>query len=100
MHIHQTDRVQDMKDALEECEGAIRKYIGYVRANEAGTLSYNSWQEKDDPTRFVHFIVFEDEDTRDYHANSSAIRHFTEVLYPRLVDPVTFTQSDEFASNL
>jgi len=35
-----------------------------VKLREPGTLRYESWQEQDDPTRFVHFFVFRDAEGR------------------------------------
>jgi quinol monooxygenase YgiN len=81
---------------LSECEAAIRKFVEYVRANEPKTLLYISLQERDDPTRFLHYFIFEDEAARDRHSNSKAVDHFTGALYPNLVEPVEFTEYKQF----
>ena len=96
MAIYQTARFQVKKEALSECEAVIRKFVEYVRANESKTLLYISLQEKEDPTRFLHYFIFEDEDARDHHTNSNAVNHFTSFLYPNLVEPVTFTEYTQF----
>jgi quinol monooxygenase YgiN len=96
MAIYQTARFQVKKEALSECEAAIRKFVEYVRANEPRTLLYISLQEKDDPTRFLHYFIFEDEAARDRHSNSKAVDHFTSGLYPNLVEPVEFTEYKQF----
>lgn len=98
MAIYQTARFQVKKEALAECEAAIHKFVEYVRANESKTLSYVSLQEKDDPTRFLHHFVFEDEEARERHTNSIGVNHFTSILYPNLVAPVEFTEYKQFAS--
>jgi quinol monooxygenase YgiN len=98
MAIYQTARFQVKKEALSDCEAAIRKFMEYVRANEPKTLLYVSLQQSDDPTRFLHYFVFEDEAARDRHSKSKATVHFTGVLYPNLVEPVEFTEYTQFAS--
>jgi quinol monooxygenase YgiN len=98
MKIYQTARFQVRQEALSECEAAIRKFVEFVRANEPKTLLYVSLQEMNDPTRFLHYFIFEDEAARDRHANSKATEHFISVLYPNLVEPVQFTEYTEFAS--
>lgn len=98
MAIYQTARFQVKEEALSECEATIRKFVEYVRANEAKTLLYVSLHERDDPTRFLHYFIFEDEAARDHHSNSNAVNHFTSVLYPNLVEPVQFTEYTQFTS--
>ena len=56
--IRQLAHYQVRPEALERCLAAIREFVAYVRANEAGTLRYDVWQEKNDPTRFVHIFTF------------------------------------------
>ncbi|MEW6404321.1 MAG: antibiotic biosynthesis monooxygenase family protein [Chloroflexota bacterium] len=97
MAIHQTARFQVKKEALSECEAAIRKFVEYVRANEPKTLMYISLQQNNDPTRFLHYFIFEDEAARDRHANSLGTEHFTSVLYPNLLEPVEFTEYTQFS---
>ena len=98
MAIYQTARFQVKKEALSECEAVIRKFVEYVRANEPKTLLYVSLQERNDPTRFLHYFIFEDEAARDRHSNSIGVNHFTGALYPNLVEPVQFTEYNQFAS--
>ena len=61
-------------------------------ANEPGTKLYLSLQDQADPTRFLHVMIFEDEVAEDLHANSEAVKRFTDVLYPETVDGVTFNR--------
>jgi len=92
MTVHQTARFQVQEKYLDECIDAIEEFVAYVRENEAGTLLYSSLQQMDDPTQFVHYFIFKDEAARDVHANSQAVKRFTDILYPRLVAPVGFTE--------
>jgi len=43
---------------VEKVKRAIEEFVPYVQANEPGTRMYLAWQQKDDPTRFVHFFIF------------------------------------------
>jgi quinol monooxygenase YgiN len=98
MTIHQTARFQVQEKHLAECIAAIEEFVAYVGANETGTLLYTSLQHQDDPTQFVHYFIFQDEAARNLHANSEAVKHFTDILYPRLVEPVEFSEYTLLAS--
>jgi quinol monooxygenase YgiN len=98
MPIYQTARFKVRPEARARCEQAIREFIAYIRANEPGTLRYTSLQERDDPTSFMHFFVFEDEAARERHASSEGVRRFTAVLYPETLAPVDFTEYTVVAS--
>jgi len=47
---------------------------------------YVAWQEKKDPTRFLHLFIFEDETAQARHGESAAVRQFESVYSPELVD--------------
>ena len=98
MTIHQTAYFVVRDDTLEICEKSIREFIEYVRDTEPDTVIYTSLQEKENPNHFLHYFIFRDENARDRHANSDAVKHFTSVLYPNLVAPVEFTEYKVFAS--
>jgi quinol monooxygenase YgiN len=98
MKIYQTAQFQVKEDQLGECKVAISEFVAYVRANEASTLLYESLQQRDDSTQFIHYFIFRDETARDIHANSDAAQRFTDILYPRLIAPVKFTEFTLFAS--
>jgi quinol monooxygenase YgiN len=74
--------------------------VQYVRANEPGTRLYAAWQEDDDPTRFVHLFIFEDETAQAAHGDSSAVKRFEAIYSPELVGgPVVFTDFGLVADN-
>lgn len=98
MTIHQTAYFVVRDDALAICEQAIREFIDYVRENEPDTLMYTSFREKEFHNHFLHYFIFRDETARDLHANSEAVKHFTEILYPHLVANVEFTEYTIFGS--
>ena len=92
MPIYMTARFKVRADALQQCDEAIREFVGYVELNEPRTRLYTSVQEAGDPTRFLHFFVFDDEAAQEAHANSMAVKRFTDILYPACEAPVEFTE--------
>lgn len=53
---------------------------------------YLAWQEKSDPTRFLHLFIFADEAAQARHGQSSAVKQFESVYSPELVGrEVVFT---------
>ena len=61
---------------------------------------YAAWEPQDDPTRFVHLFIFEDEDAQRTHSESAAVARFAAAYRPHLVDgDVMFTDFDLVASN-
>jgi quinol monooxygenase YgiN len=98
--VYQTAHYQVKADVVEKVKVAIKEFVRHVKANEPGTMLYTSWQEKDDPTRFVHLFIFENEAAHEAHGQSSAVKAFEAVYSPELVGgPVTFTDYLEVASN-
>ena len=92
MPIHKTARFQVKPTALEKCKRAIEEFVAYVRANEPGTRLYLSLQARDDPTRFLHYFIFDDEVAEKRHSTALSVQRFTEVLYPERADGmVAFT---------
>jgi len=98
MPIHQTAYFVVRDDALVVCEQTIREFVDHIQANEPDTLLYTSLREKEMPNHFLHYFIFRDETARDRHANSEAVKRFTEALYPNLVASVEFTEYEVFAT--
>ena len=97
--IHKTARFQVRREGLERALAAIREFIAYVREHERGaTLRYESWQDKADPTTFVHLFTFRDAQAERNHSSSAAVKRFTKVLYPLCIEPVEFTDFTMVAS--
>jgi quinol monooxygenase YgiN len=93
-----TAQFEAKKEALEVCKQAIQEFVDYVRANEPDTILYTSLQEKENPTRFIHYFIFRDEKAREVHSSSEAVNRFTSILYPNVLAPVEFTEYSNFAS--
>ena len=98
--IRQVARYQVRRDSMERCLAAIREFVAYVRASEPGTLRYEVWQERKDPTRFVHIFVFRDAEANRMHSESAEVKKFTSVLYPECLAPVEFIDYQQVVSNL
>lgn len=100
MAIYQTATYQVKPQAVEKVKQAIEEFVRYVRANEPGTRMYIAWQQKDDPTRFIHLFIFEDAAAMTRHSESKAVQRFESVYSPELVGgDVVFTDFDLVATN-
>jgi len=85
---------------VEKVKRAIDEFVQYVRANEPGTKMYVAWQRKEDPTRFVHFFIFDDDAAQEAHSKSAAVKRFEAAYRPELVGgDVVFTGYDMVAAN-
>ena len=100
MPIYQTAHYQVNASAVETVTAAIEEFVRYVTEHEPGTRLYAAWQQVDDPTRFVHLFIFEDEQARTAHGDSAAVRRFEAAYGPELAaGPVVFTDYVQVASN-
>ena len=97
--IRQLARYQVRQEALPKCLAAIHEFVAYVRKNEPGTLRYDVWQERDDPTRFVHIFTFRDADADRAHGESAEVKTFAGILHPECLKPVEFVDYDLVDSN-
>jgi quinol monooxygenase YgiN len=98
MAIYQTGGYQVKASAVEKVRKAIKDFVPYVRENEPGTQMYLAWQQKDDPTRFLHFFIFEDAAAQTRHGQSEAVNRFESVYSPELVGgDVVFTDYEMIA---
>jgi quinol monooxygenase YgiN len=92
MPIYQTGGYQVKPSAVNKVKQAIREFVAYVQANEPGTQMYLAWQEKNDPTRFLHLFIFADEAAQCRHGQSEAVKGFESAYSPELVGgEVVFT---------
>lgn len=98
MAIYQTGGYQVKAPAVEKVRKAIQDLVPYIQENEAGTQMYLAWQQKDDPTRFLHFFIFEDDEAQTRHGQSEAVHRFESVYSPELVGgDVVFTDYEMVA---
>ncbi len=100
MAIYTIAQYQVNAQAVDKVKRAIEELVRYVKANEPGTRLYVAWQQKDDPTRFVHFFIFADEAAHAIHGESEAVKRFESVYSPELVGgDVVFTDYNLVATN-
>ena len=100
MAIYQTAYYQVKAQAVGKVKQAIEEFVRYVKANEPGTEMYIAWQQKDDPTRFVHLFKFRDAKAQTIHSESAAVKQFEAVYSPELVGgDVVFTDYNLVAMN-
>lgn len=98
MAIYQTGGYQVKPSAVKKVKEAIKEFVQYVQQNEPGTKMYLAWQEKNDPTRFLHLFIFEDAAAQSRHGQSEAVKRFEEVYSPELVGgEVVFTDYELIA---
>jgi quinol monooxygenase YgiN len=100
MPIYTIAQYQIRPSGVEKVKAAIREFVPYIKAREPGTRMYLAWQQKDDPTRFVHFFIFENEAALDAHSKSDAVKRFEAAYRPELsAGDVVFTDYELIASN-
>jgi quinol monooxygenase YgiN len=100
VQIYQTAHYQVRLDAVDRVKTAIEEFVRYVTENEPGSRLYSAWQEVEDPTKFVHLFIFEDEAAHEAHGRSAAVRKFEDVYKPELTaGPVVFTDYKLVATN-
>lgn len=98
MAIYQTGGYRVKPEAVEKVKQAIKVFVRYVQENEPGTKMYLAWQEKNDPTRFNHLFIFENEAAQVHHGESAAVKQFESVYSPELVGgEVVFTDYEMIA---
>ena len=101
MAIYETGGFQVKASAVEKVKGAIREFVRYVQDKEPGTQMYLAWQEKNDPTRFLHLFIFKDVESQALHGQSEAVKKFESVYAPELVGgDVVFTDYEMIAGKL
>ncbi len=92
MPICMSARYQVRKDRLELCRKTVAEFVHYIKANEPSTLLYMAMQEPVDETRFLHVMVFENDQAITRHQASPATRRFVETIYPSTVEPLEFKE--------
>ena len=56
MQIYETGAYQVKSSAINKVKLAIEEFVKYLQTSEVGTEMYLAWQQKDDPTRFLHLF--------------------------------------------
>lgn len=72
---------QVLEEKLDEAKQIIGELVKRVKEKEPGVLLYQSLQLKKDPTSFIHYIVFEDDDAHLKHRSAPYVLDFVNKLY-------------------
>lgn len=100
MPLYITATYQVKPQAVEKVQTAVEEFTQYVKENEPGTRMYIAWQQKGDPTKFIHFFIFEDEKAQEIHSKSEAVKKFESIYSPELIGgDVIFTDYGFVATN-
>jgi quinol monooxygenase YgiN len=100
MAIYTIAQYRVRSSGVDRVKRAIEEFVRYVQANEPGTRMYAAWHQKDDPTSFVHFFIFENEAAHTVHSQSAAVKRFEAAYRPELDGaPVVFTDYHLVATN-
>ena len=98
MPIYETGEYRVKASGVNKVKQAIKEFVAYVQANEPGTHMYLAWQQKNDPTHFLHLFIFENAAAQTRHGESEAVKHFESVYSPELVGgKVVFTNYEMIA---
>ncbi len=84
MPIYTIAQYRVRKAGVEKVKRAIEEFVPYVQNHEPGTRMYLAWQQAGDPTRFVHFFIFENEAAHEAHSRSDAVKRFEAAYRPEL----------------
>jgi quinol monooxygenase YgiN len=100
MPIYTIAEYQVRPSGVDKVRKAIEEFVPYIRQHEPGTRMYLAWQQKSDPTRFVHFFIFEDQAALAAHSTSGAVKQFESAYRPELAGgDVVFTDYELVGSN-
>lgn len=69
-------------ESLETVKIHVQDFISDIKKNEPGTLMYKSFQQKEDPEKFIHIMTFVDDNAETNHRQSSYCKYFVDKLYP------------------
>ena len=101
MAIYQSGAYQVKSSAVDKVKKAVEEFVSYLQTNEPGTEMYLAWQEKGDPTRFIHLFRFKDADAQVRHGQSEAVKRFEAAYSPELLSTgVIFTDYELVAGKM
>lgn len=90
--IHKFARFQVKTGKVDEALGLIKDFVDEVGRKEGGTATYTSFQDKDEPTRFTHYMAFRTPSAEEYHRGTAWVKKFVAALYPICEKEPTFTE--------
>jgi quinol monooxygenase YgiN len=92
-----TARFKVRPDGVEEVEKQFRMLIEYVRNEEPGTLMYLFHRAQDDPTRFLFYERYQDNEALTKHGGSARFQQVFGKVAPLLEEAPVIELFDEIA---
>jgi len=96
--IHTRVEYKVKSDKIEDVKNQIQKYIETVRDTEPDIRVYESYQNKEDPSKFTHLAEFKDKASEQNHKDISHTKKFVEFLYPLCEQEPKFIYMDLIGS--
>jgi quinol monooxygenase YgiN len=84
-------RYRVKKKKLPKVKKTLVDFVAEIKTNEAGIDFYEVFQEKNDPTVFVHVMTFKDKKAERAHAKSTHVQKLIKTLYPTCKEEPEFT---------
>ncbi len=84
----------------DEVAGLFRDMVAWVQANEPGTLTYACNRTAADPSVFVFFERYRDQESFQAHSASARFAELAGSLGGKLSAPFELTMMDEVAAKL
>jgi len=92
MAIYRTARYEVRPGSLAVAAGVVSRFVASVKDNEPGTRTYLALQDKENPSRFVHLMEFDDAEAEEFHRGTDWVKEFTRGLYPTLEGGISFEE--------
>ena len=80
--IHTRVEYKVKPEAIPDVLKQITDYIDTVRNKEPDVRVYESYQNKDDPSKFIHLAEFKDKEAEQNHKDISHTKEFAKFLWP------------------
>ena len=74
-------RYKAKKKKLPKLRTALAEFVENIKENEPGTTLYEVFQEKNDPTVFVHLMIFKDKQAEKTHAKNNYVQKWIKILH-------------------
>lgn len=76
------------KEKIQDFEKALIPLLDGV-STEDGTLDFKVFRQNDEPTRYLFYETYRDQEAFDYHCNTEYLNNFVKVLEDSLAeDPI------------
>ncbi|MGI0007597.1 MAG: putative quinol monooxygenase [Nitrosotalea sp.] len=75
-------RYKIKKKKLDKATSVILEYVETIKKNESGTIEYKVFQDKNNPTLFIHVMSFVDKAAQKTHEKSEHLKKLKKILIP------------------